>query len=225
MRGYSYYQPFYESAAFEAGKPLGWSPEYCKTIAYETFKALYCKSTVHNPMTLSVSPAIDQVWHQLLLETETYSKMCADLFHRFIHHSAKTMLDDIEEKHKRQAECMATYERCFGPISAPECWEYEKKSIKTYKKKTRKRPRNEDDDEKEHVISVITLLGKSHRIDYDPKESVHDVMLKIQDYTNYSPDQQRLIYAGKSMDPKKLMGDYNIKPFANIHLIARLKGC
>lgn len=227
MRGYVLFQSFFESSAQQVGTKYRWSPDYCKTIAYETFKALYCKSTVIDPMKLSVSPAIDQVWHQMVLETETYSKMCVELFHRFIHHSTITIKDDIRDKHNRQKECMAIYEKCFGPIAAPECWKFEeerpKKKKTTIKKKSRKRTR--DDDIEQSHIYIVDILGDRFNIPYDVSDTILDIKMKAHDRGAVPADEQRLVFAGKQLNDDLLLDHYQIPKESTIHLIRRLKGC
>jgi ubiquitin len=73
-------------------------------------------------------------------------------------------------------------------------------------------------------ITVKTLTGKSIELEVKLADTVSSVMAKIQDKEGIPPEQQRLIYAGKQLDPEKKLEDYGVANEATVHLVLRLRG-
>jgi hypothetical protein len=58
----------------------------------------------------SPSPLIDAAWHELILFTKLYAKLCGK---EFIHHNPIAELDDVNVKAKRYAKTLEAYEELF----------------------------------------------------------------------------------------------------------------
>ena len=74
-------------------------------------------------------------------------------------------------------------------------------------------------------VFVETLTGKSITLSVVPLDTIGAAKQKIEDQTSIPPGQQRLIFAGKQLEPDSLtLADCNVKDLVTLHVVLALRG-
>ena len=73
-------------------------------------------------------------------------------------------------------------------------------------------------------IFIKTLVGGCITLDVEASDSLSTLNAKIQDKTGIPSPWQRIIYAGKQIEPKYLLSDYSICKESTLFLVSNLRG-
>lgn len=147
---------------------------------------------MRRPLSYPLPPKIDLVWHDAILDTQYYEKLCQDLTkaagwtkaHRFIHHDPQGANQDAKATQSRleRRECARALYRTTFDKETP--WRYWQEYP--------------PDDTKMQVF-VKTSTGKTLTLDVTPVTTIHQLTHKIRDKDNIPTDQQRIIFCGETI--------------------------
>ena len=73
-------------------------------------------------------------------------------------------------------------------------------------------------------IFVKTLRGRTITINTQPSATVSKVMYQIQEEEGTPPNDIRLIFGGKQLEPGRMLAEYDVQKGSTLHLVLRLSG-
>jgi len=73
-------------------------------------------------------------------------------------------------------------------------------------------------------VWIRELNGKAHRVFVESSDTIDKLSHVIDFITGFGPYEQRLIFAGRQLEPGRTLADYNIPKDSTVHMILRLRG-
>lgn len=71
------------------------------------------------------------------------------------------------------------------------------------------------------LLQVKTLSGYIYGLDVEESDTIYNVMVKIEDMGGPEIEKQKIIWAGKYLDPHKTCEFYNINDDDTVHLVIK----
>ena len=178
--------------------------------AYKKFLALkvIC-GDISVPQKFSPSPLVDQVWHAHMMCPRLYRAACAALMGPqggdLIDHDPNAANDDPAEKSERLRRTKAVYQILFGHEAPNELWQ------------------SFTSGDMELFLECPT--GRKTRLLVDPKQTVKNLKLMIQDMEGIPPYQQTLLYDGMRLYDDHTLIDCNIQKGSIVDFYLQRDGC
>ena len=161
---------------------------------------------------LAPSPAVDELWHQHLLDTVSY-KMLENLLlpnGGYIHHNP--FKDEQAGYTERLEYTLLLYRDRFLTIPPDSIWGVGKS-------------RCDVNGISIMIIFVKTLTGETIELECYKSDTESDIVKWIPENSNRPHDQPRLIFAGKQLEEGRTLEEYNIQTESTLHVVLRLRGC
>lgn len=160
---------------------------------------------------LAPSPAVDELWHQHLLDTLSY-KMLENLLlpnGGYVHHNP--FKDEQAGYTERLEYTLLLYRYRFLTIPPDSIWGDGKPRF--------------DVNGVPIMIFVKTLTGETTELECYRSDTVSDIVKRIPENPNRPHDQPRLIFAGKQLEEGCTLEEYNIQTHSTLHVVLRMRGC
>nr|6L0L_A Chain A, Hydra-1ubq [Homo sapiens] len=73
-------------------------------------------------------------------------------------------------------------------------------------------------------IKIRTTEGRTLTVDVKPDRTIEELMEKLKEQTGVPPEQLRVIYNGRELEPRTTLEEYNITPGVTLELKTRSSG-
>jgi hypothetical protein len=209
---------------------LGWDREECSGVhrEYERFMTLKAKLADFDARQLSPPLAVDQMWHQHILDTRAYEPDCKAFCDRLIHHDPRGGVG-LAERRGRALTTLVEYRRAFGHLPVVELarWKYGDAEIDEAPPTAVQAQALPTAVQAQASFEVLMklLMGKTFPLVVEPTDSVGSVKAKIEDAVGWPSDKQVLFFQGKQLKDGHTLSHYNIQKDSVMYFLSTLRGC
>jgi len=193
------------------GKSVGSNNLYDLCAEYYKFlMLLHLNNNNETVDKLSPPHLIDSIWHEHLMDNESYANLCGLIGgHVLFHYPENSFRAGIDGYDKRFSRTIDLYEKTYGTAKPSWIW---------YPTHTRN-PR------KTIQLFVKTQCGKTMTIDTYGNASTYEIMELIEKKEGIPTNQQKLVFSGKLLDMDKSISVYGIQNGSTLHFSLKLRGC
>jgi len=185
------------------------SKDVWSTKVTEFIRALAVKDR-HSPGGLP--PILDVIWHECILNTRDYARLCKRVRGKFVHHTTVSEQDDEVDKISRVDSTILKYRKRFRE-EPREIWDFPEETPKIIKKGP-------------YGFYVKNLEGDVYWIKAEGSNTIEEIKKKLVLKRAAScVDEIRLIHNGRQLEDGRTCADYNIRKEDTLHLVLRLRGC
>lgn len=205
---------------------FGWSESEAQEVAFELHYALIAKS-MDNENT-SVSPVLDALWHELIIETRVYADFCQRVLGgTFLHHSTATADDPLEKKNARISRLLMIYASIFTDKRPIEwIWAREEEEDHVIGQKRKEAPVKPLDNVDGVQFYIKDADGTTKTMRLALNDTVEFCKQLFAKRTGRScVDSIRLIFAGRQLEDGHTLAHYNVTRDCTLHHVSRLRGC
>lgn len=178
---------------------------------YKFLNLLHLNDNNNNANKLSPSNLIDRMWHEHLLDNESYNDVCESICgYVLFHYPENSFVINIDNYAERFRNSIDLYERTYTNKRIPWIW-------------------NEShvQDLDDPIQIFVKKLGWSDplSITVNKNSAVYKIMKAIEDIDSIPTTQQRLLFKGKLLESDTKISEYGIGNKDAINMILRLGGC
>lgn len=200
---------------------------YHLCVDYHKFLILLADQN-NNAAELKLSPPywIDQIWHNHLLDNESYMTVSITICgYVLYHYPENSFLANTKTYDLRYNATIKLFTEKFGPVNNL-IWIKSNQEIKGEKiiAEPVNVPQQISNTETIRIF-IKKLSGSTITIDIKNNATILELKTKIDEKEGISPQMQRLTWAGKQLENINTLHDYNITDCSTIHLIPKLSGC
>lgn len=187
---------------------------------YQFLCLLHLNNNNNAEIKLSPPNMIDIIWHEHLLDNQSYNTVCMNMCgYVLFHYPENSFKSNKVDYQLRLDKSIELYKRTYGE-EIPE-WIWSSTEVKDYKIVVSNPKLNT----KLIHLFVRMLSGRTVEFDVPSGSTIEDLKKIIYDREGISTCQQRLIFAGKQLQDEYTLEDYNIRDSCTLHMVLKLSGC